>query len=70
MHDLRGQKTAWRRTLAKEETGVTAFRFHDSRHTAATRLLRSSGHLRLVQRLLRHEISPRRPDTRTSRTSI
>lgn len=50
-----GTKTAWRRTLAREETGVTDFRFHDNRHTAATRLLRSSGNLKLVQRLLRHE---------------
>lgn len=50
-----GTKTAWRRALAKEETGVTDFRFHDNRHTAATRLLRSSGNLKLVQRLLRHE---------------
>ncbi|MDG2571043.1 tyrosine-type recombinase/integrase, partial [Vibrio parahaemolyticus] len=44
-----------RRALAKEETGVTDFRFHDNRHTAATRLLRSSGNLKLVQKLLRHE---------------
>ncbi|MBA1156888.1 tyrosine-type recombinase/integrase [Microvirga mediterraneensis] len=50
-----GTKTAWRRALAKEETGVTDFRFHDNRHTAATRLLRSSGNLKLVQKLLRHE---------------
>jgi integrase len=50
-----GTKTAWRRALAKEGTGVADFRFHDNRHTAATRLLRSSGNLKLVQRLLRHE---------------
>ncbi len=49
-----GTKTAWRRALAKEDVGVTDFRFHDNRHTAATRLLRSSGNLKLVQRLLRH----------------
>jgi integrase len=50
-----GTKTAWRRTLAKEDVNVSDFRFHDNRHTAATRLLRSSGNLKLVQRLLRHE---------------
>jgi integrase len=46
-----GLKTAWRRK------GVTIedFRFHDTRHTAATRLLRSSRNLKLVQKLLRHE---------------
>jgi integrase len=48
-----GTKTAWRRALAA--SGVKDFRFHDNRQTAATRLLRSSGNLRLVQKLLRHE---------------
>ena len=47
-----GTKTAWRRALPA--SGVTDFRFHDNRHTAATRLLRSSGNLKLVQKLLRH----------------
>jgi integrase len=50
-----GTKTAWRRALAKEGVRVSDFRFHDNRHTAATRLLRSSGNLKLVQKLLRHE---------------
>ncbi len=48
-----GMKTQWRRTLKKAK--IVDFRFHDCRHTTATRLLRSSGNLRLVQRLLRHE---------------
>lgn len=48
-----GLKTQWRR--AKAAAGLADFRFHDTRHTAATRLLRSSGNLKLVQKLLRHE---------------
>lgn len=46
-----GMKTAWRRA----DRDVADFRFHDWRHTRATRLLRSSGNLKLVQKLLRHE---------------
>jgi len=34
--------------------GIEDFRFHDLRHTCATRLLRQSGNLRLAQRLLGH----------------
>ena len=34
---------------------LSDFRFHDVRHTSATRLLRDSGNLKLVQKLLRHE---------------
>lgn len=48
-----GAKTAWRR--ARALAGLTDFRFHDARHTAATRLLRATGNLVLVQKLLRHE---------------
>lgn len=48
-----GLKTQWRR--AKAAAKLIDFRFHDNRHTAATRLLRSSGNLKLVQKLLRHE---------------
>lgn len=48
-----GLKTQWRRLKANAKLGD--FRFHDIRHTAATRLLRSSGNLKLVQKLLRHE---------------
>lgn len=47
-----GLKTMWRRSRAK--SGVENFRFHDLRHTAATRLLRATGNLRLAQALLGH----------------
>lgn len=47
-----GMKTAWRR--ATSAVGVKDFRFHDLRHTAATRLLRSSGNVVEVRKLLRH----------------
>ncbi|MEQ8450597.1 MAG: site-specific integrase [Nitratireductor sp.] len=47
-----GLKTQWRRV--KRDAGVTNFRFHDTRHTAATRLLRASGNLKYVQKLLGH----------------
>lgn len=46
-----GMKTTWRRTAAELKI---ALRFHDMRHTAATRLLRKSGNLKHVQRLLGH----------------
>lgn len=46
-----GLKTASRRAIAR--SGVKDFRFHDMRHTAATRVLRKSN-LRVVQKLLGH----------------
>lgn len=49
-----GLSSAWRR-FGPSAAGIEDFRFHDNRHTAGTRLLRSSGNLRLVQKLLRHE---------------
>jgi integrase len=39
---------------ARRKAGLVDYRFHDNRHTAATRLLRDSGNLRLVQKLLGH----------------
>ena len=48
-----GLKTHWRR--AKASAGVADYRFHDNRHTAATRVLRASGNLHIVKRMLRHE---------------
>lgn len=48
-----GLKSMWRRR--KVDAGLTDYRFHDNRHTTATRLLRSGGNLKAVQRLLRHE---------------
>jgi integrase len=47
-----GAKTAWRRLRA--EAGVTTFRFHDFRHNLGTKLLRETGNLKLVQRVLNH----------------
>jgi len=47
-------KTTWRR-YGGAEAGLDDFRLHDTRHTAATRLLRASGNLKLVQQLLGHE---------------
>ncbi|GAB6842311.1 integrase [Methylorubrum rhodinum] len=47
-----GMKTAWRRARGPAE--VDGFRFHDLRHTAATRLLRSGANIMAVRNLLRH----------------
>ena len=48
-----GLKTHWRR--AKAAAGLVDYRFHDNRHTAATRVLSASGNLNVVKRMLRHE---------------
>lgn len=45
-------KTMWRRVKAR--AGVEDFRFHDIRHDTATKLLRATGNLKLVQRALNH----------------
>jgi integrase len=47
-----GLKSAWKRLRAKAK--VTDFRFHDLRHDFATKLLRDSGNLKLVQKALNH----------------
>lgn len=47
-----GIKTEWRRT--RKRAKVEDFRFHDTRHTAATRLVRATGNLKMVQHLLGH----------------
>jgi integrase len=47
-----GTKTEWRRMRAA--AGVTDFRFHDFRHDFATKLLRDTGNLKLVQRAMNH----------------
>jgi integrase len=49
---LNGWRKEWKRALA--EAGIADFRFHDLRHTAATRLLRAGGNLRTVSRMLGH----------------
>jgi integrase len=47
-----GLKSFWRRL--RKRAGVTGFRFHDFRHDLATKLLRETGNLKLVQRALNH----------------
>jgi integrase len=47
-----GSKTEWRRLVKRAK--VKDFRFHDLRHTTATRLLRQTGNLALVQKALNH----------------
>jgi integrase len=47
-----GVKIAWRRL--RKRAGVIGFRFHDLRHDLATKLLRTTGNLKLVQRALNH----------------
>lgn len=48
--------TGWRRDWARalKAAGIDDFRFHDLRHTAATRKLRVSGNLAGVQKMLGH----------------
>jgi integrase len=48
-----GLTSEMQRALAK--AGIRDFSFHDLRHTAATRVLRATGNMRVVQRMLRHE---------------
>lgn len=45
-------KVEWRRQRAR--ANVQDFRFHDIRHDVATKLLRKTGNLKLVQRALNH----------------
>jgi integrase len=47
-----GVKIAWRRL--RKRAGVTGFRFHDFRHDLGSKVLRATGNLKLVQRLLNH----------------
>lgn len=51
-YSKQGWDRTWRRML--KEAGITDFRFHDLRHTSATRLVRSSGNLKAAQKLLGH----------------
>jgi integrase len=48
-----GLQIAFRRAVTA--AGIPNFRFHDNRHTAATRVLRAGGNLKVVQKMLRHE---------------
>lgn len=45
-------KTEWRRT--RDRSQVVDFRFHDIRHDTATKLLRQTGNMKLVQKALNH----------------
>ncbi len=47
-----GLKSAWKRIRA--DAGLTDFRFHDFRHDFATKLLRETRNLKLVQKALNH----------------
>lgn len=47
-----GWRKAW--AVALDEAGVADFRWHDARHTAATRLVARTGNLKLAQRMLGH----------------
>jgi integrase len=47
-----GVKIFWRRL--RKRAGVAGLRFHDLRHDLATKLLRETGNLKLVQRALNH----------------
>lgn len=58
---LKGQRfpfstSGWRRPWlrALKDAGIADVRFHDLRHTAATRVLGASGNIKVVQRLLGH----------------
>lgn len=53
-----GWDRKWRK--AKKEAGLNGFRFHDLRHTTATRIMRSSGNIKAAGMLLGHT------DTRTT----
>ncbi|WP_019998190.1 tyrosine-type recombinase/integrase [Aureimonas ureilytica] len=46
-----GLHTIWHRYI---RAAVPDFRFHDTRHTAATRLVRTTGNLKMAQKLLGH----------------
>jgi integrase len=47
-----GLKSHWR--YLRKQAGVSDFRFHDFRHDFATKLLRETGNLKLVQKALNH----------------
>lgn len=47
-----GLKTEWKRH--RKRSGIKDFRFHDKRHDFATKLLRNSRNLKIVQKALNH----------------
>jgi integrase len=48
-----GVQSYWKRL--RKQSGVTGFRIHDYRHDFATKLLRVTGNLKLVQKALNHK---------------
>ena len=49
---LAGLRAHWHRM--RKVAGVTDFRYHDFRHDVATKALRATGNLKIVQRMLNH----------------
>ncbi|QFI65741.1 Phage integrase [Sinorhizobium alkalisoli] len=47
-----GLKTEWKRT--RKDAGLQDLRFHDFRHDVGTKLLRKTGNLKMVQKVLNH----------------
>jgi integrase len=49
-------QSGWRRDWSKalKAAGIKNFRFHDLRHTGATRMMRVTGNIKVVQNLLGH----------------
>lgn len=47
-----GWNRQWKRAL--KDAGISDYRFHDNRHTSATRNLRATGNLKAVSKLLGH----------------
>lgn len=49
-------QNGWRKpwTEALTAAGIEDFRFHDTRHTAATRIVRKTGNIKIAQKLLGH----------------
>ena len=47
-----GWDRKWRKAMA--DAGVSGFRFHDLRHTTATRIMRATGNIKAASRMLGH----------------
>ena len=52
--DLQPADAIERTRRLRKRAGVTGFRFHDFRHDFASRLLRKTGNLKIVQKALNH----------------
>lgn len=49
---IQGWQRKWRKAL--KDAGVEDFRFHDLRHTSATRIMRATGNIKAASKLLGH----------------